>query len=167
MAETRVQAHAPGADRHSVKTKTGRSPYWSHFFQMLAAMAVGMIVTGAIFLSIVGLKTWDEVTVHYPMQALLAMAVGMTVPMAAWMVHRGMGHRNAYEMSAVMLAAVTPFLLLVWFGLTESAQCGWYCLLTVLGMLALMRYRREVYSAHDAPEVASSHSWPDHGSRGS
>jgi hypothetical protein len=33
---------------------------------MLAAMVVGMLVTGAIFLSIVGLKTWDEVTPSVP-----------------------------------------------------------------------------------------------------
>jgi hypothetical protein len=34
-----------------------------------------MLATGASFLSIVGLKTWDEATVQYPTQALLAMAV--------------------------------------------------------------------------------------------
>jgi hypothetical protein len=43
---------------------------------MLGAMAVGMIATGAIFVSVTGLKTWDEVTVQYPTQALLAMAAG-------------------------------------------------------------------------------------------
>ena len=41
------------------------SPFWRHFLEMLAAMVVGMLVTGAIFLSIVGLKTWDEVTLQY------------------------------------------------------------------------------------------------------
>jgi hypothetical protein len=35
------------------------SPFWRHFLEMVAAMVVGMLVTGAIFLSIVGLKTWD------------------------------------------------------------------------------------------------------------
>jgi hypothetical protein len=43
--------------------------------------------TGALFLTIVGVKTWDEVTIPYPTQALLAMAAGMTVPMVAWMVY--------------------------------------------------------------------------------
>jgi hypothetical protein len=41
-------------------------PFWRHFLEMLVAMVVGMLVTGAIFLSIVGLKTWDEVTLQYP-----------------------------------------------------------------------------------------------------
>ena len=53
------------------------SPFWRHFLEMLAAMVVGMLVTGAIFLSIVGLKTWDEVTLQYPTQSLLAMAAGL------------------------------------------------------------------------------------------
>jgi hypothetical protein len=113
---------------------------------MLAAMAVGMIATGAIFLSFVGLKTWGEVTTQYPTQALLAMAAGMTIPMVAWMLYRGMGRRSSYEMAAAMVVPVIPFLCLVWFNVTNSAQCGAYCLLTVFAMLSLMRYRRAEYS---------------------
>ena len=97
-------------------------------------------------LSIVGAKTWDEVTTQYPTQALLAMAVGMTGPMVAWMVYRGMGWKNSYEMAAVMVLPVIPFLCLVWLGVTNSAQCGAYCLVTVAAMLGLMRYRRTEYS---------------------
>jgi hypothetical protein len=129
--------------------KNGRrhvSPFWRHFLQMLAAMGVGMIATAAIFLTIVGAKTWAEVTTQYPTQALLAMAVGMTVPMVAWMVYRGMGWKNSYEMAAVMVLPVIPFLCLVWFDVTNSAQCGAYCLVTVAAMLGLMLYRRTEYS---------------------
>ena len=121
------------------------SPFWRHFLQMLAAMMVGMMATGAVFLSVVGLKTWDEVLVQYPTQALLAMAVGMTVPMVAWMEFRGMGRRNSYEMAAVMVLPVVPCLLMVWFGVTDSAPCGAYCAVTILAMLGLMRYRRAEY----------------------
>ena len=86
------------------------SHFWRHFLEMLGVMAVGMIATIAIFLSIVGLKTWDEVTVEYPTQALLAMAVGMTVPMVAWMLYRGHGRENSYEMAGAMVLPVIPFL---------------------------------------------------------
>jgi hypothetical protein len=113
---------------------------------MFAAMVVGMIATGAVFLSIVGLKSWGEVTAQYPTQALLAMAAGMTVPMVAWMRFRGMGWRNSYEMAGAMVLPVVPFLCLVWFGVTKSAQCGAYCVLTVAAMLGLMFYRRSEYS---------------------
>jgi len=105
-----------------------------------------MGVAGAIFLSGVGLKSWDQVTTVYPTQALLAMAVGMTAPMVAWMQYRGMGRRNSYEMAAAMVLPVIPFLCLVWFNVTKSAQCGAYCALTIVAMLALMRYRQSEYS---------------------
>jgi hypothetical protein len=88
------------------------------------------------------------VTTQYPTQALLAMAAGMTIPMVAWMLYRGMGRRNSYEMAAAMVIPVIPFLCLVWFDVTESAQCGGYCALTIVAMLVLMHYRREQYSNH-------------------
>jgi hypothetical protein len=137
-------AEQPKVEQHGQRV----SPFWRHFWQMLAAMAAGMIVTGAILLTAVGVKTWNEVTTEYPTQALLAMAVGMTVPMAAWMLHAGMSRRNTGEMSAVMVLAVIPFLCLVWADVTKSAQCGGYCALSVVAMLALMRYRYAEYATH-------------------
>ncbi|WP_344150052.1 hypothetical protein [Nocardioides koreensis] len=71
----------------------------------------------------------------------------MTVPMAAWMLYRRMGWRNTSEMAALMAIPVIPFLCLVWFDVTESAQCGPYCAVTIVGMLALMLYRRREYSS--------------------
>jgi hypothetical protein len=127
--------------------KHGLTPFWLHFLQMLGVMMIGMIVSGAILLTVVGLKTWDEVTTQYGTQALIAMAVGMTVPMAAWMLYRGMGWKNTYEMAAVMAIPVIPFLCLVWFDVTKSAQCGPYCAVSIVAMLALMFYRRSEYSS--------------------
>jgi len=133
--------HAPGADH-----KRHLPAFWRHFLEMLAAMAAGMIATVAIFLSAVGLKTWDQVIVQYPTQALLAMAAGMTIPMVAWMLFRGMGRRNSYEMAAAMVLPVVPFLCLVWFDVTNSAQCAAYCVVMIVAMLGLMLYRRDEYS---------------------
>lgn len=120
--------------------------FWRHYLQMAGVMVVGMIATGAIFVSIVGLKTWDEVTSQYPTQALVAMAAGMSISMVAWMLYRGMGRKNSYEMALAMILPVIPFLCLVWFGITKSAWCGAYCALTFVSMYALMRYRRSEYS---------------------
>jgi hypothetical protein len=105
---------------------------------------------------VVGLKTWDQVTVQYPTQALLAMAAGMTIPMVAWMLFRGMGARNSAEMAAAMVLPVLPFLCLVWFDVTKSAQCGAYCALTIAAMLGLMFYRRSQYSAIRGPEATGA-----------
>ena len=123
---------------------------------MLAVMAAGMVATGAIFGFVVGLKSWDQVTLQYPTQALLAMAAGMTIPMVAWMLARGMGGRNAAEMAAAMVLPVIPFLCLVWSGVTKSAQCGAYCVLTIVAMLGLMFYRRSQYSSARDAETASA-----------
>ncbi len=159
MANARVSTEdrGPAAERDNAadtrlvtsSEKNGKrhvSPFWQHFLQMIAAMVVGMIATGASFLSIVGAKTWDEVTTQYPTQALLAMAAGMTVAMVAWMMHRGMGWKNSYEMAAAMILSVIPFLCLVWFNVTDSAQCGGYCLVSIAAMFGLMLYRRNEYS---------------------
>jgi hypothetical protein len=123
------------------------SPFWRHFLQMLAVMMGGMIFSAAALLTVAGLKTWDEVTTQYGIQALIAMVVGMTVPMAAWMLYRGMGWKNTYEMAAVMAIPVIPFLCLVWFDITKSALCGPYCAVSIVAMLALMWYRRPEYSS--------------------
>jgi len=126
-----------------------RSQLRRHFFEMLAVMMVGMIAGAAIFLTIVGM-TWEEATTLHPMASLLVIAAGMSVPMAAWMLHRGMGRRNSAEMAAVMVIPVIPFLCLVWFDVTKSAQCGAYCVVTIVAMLGLMLYRRDEYSMEAA-----------------
>jgi hypothetical protein len=122
------------------------SPFWRHFLSMLAVMVAGMLATGAVFLWIVGLQTWNEITIVYPTQALVSMALGMTAPMVAWMLHKGMGRKNTFEMALAMVLPVIPFLFLVWLNITESAACGLYCAATVIAMLSLMRYRRAEYS---------------------
>ena len=150
VAMTKTEAPTSGRRSPAMPATTHRTrhmpPFWRHFFQMLAAMVTGMIATGAVFLTVVGLKTWDEVTIQYPTQALMAMAVGMTTPMVAWMLYRGMGRKNSYEMALAMVVPVIPFLCLVWFGVTQGALCGPYCASTVVAMLGLMYYRRSEYS---------------------
>jgi hypothetical protein len=121
-------------------------PFWRHFLQLLAAMAVGTIATGSSFASVIGLKAYAQVTVLYPTQILLAMAAGMSIPVVAWMLYRGMGRRNAAELAAAIVLPVLPFLLLVWLGVTSSAQYWGYRATTVVAVLVLMGYRRSTYS---------------------
>lgn len=124
------------------------SSFWRHFVQMLVVMGAGMLAAGLIIVRVGGLPSWDAATIAYPTQCLLGMAAGMTVPMVAWMLYRGMGWRSSAEMAAVMVAPVIPFLCLVWFDITKSAQCGAYCAMSAVAMLALMRYRKEEYTTH-------------------
>jgi NhaP-type Na+/H+ or K+/H+ antiporter len=112
---------------------------------MFAVMVAGMVAFAAVFVTIVDMK-FDEATRQYPTASLLVIAAGMSIPMTAWMLHRGMGRKNSTEMAAAMVLPVVPFLCLVWFGATDSAQCGPYCLAAILAMLALTFYRRRDYS---------------------
>jgi hypothetical protein len=74
------------------------------------------------------------------------MAAGMSIPVVAWMLYRGMGRRNAYQMAAAIVLPVLPFLGLVWSGVTTSAVCWGYRATAVVAVLVLMRYRRSRYS---------------------
>lgn len=121
------------------------SPFWRHFWQMFAVMMTGMLVAAAIFLTVAGMN-WDQATVRHPQTSLLVIAAGMTSPMAGWMLYRGMGWKNSLEMAAAMALPVIPFLCLVWFDVTKTAQCGPYCLISIAAMLGLMFYRHSEYS---------------------
>ena len=103
MAHTQVQESPPRHDGHHRLV----SPFWRHFLEMFGVMVVGMVVAAAILLSIVG-TTWDEATRQYPTASLLVIAAGMTIPMAAWMLYRGMGWKNSREMAAAMAVPVDP-----------------------------------------------------------
>lgn len=130
------------------------SHFWRHFIEMFVAMAIGMAAATTIFTATMNISWLDALT-QYPAEALVVMAAGMTIPMAAWMLYRGMGRKNVYEMSAAMLLPVVPFLCLVWLNVGNGAQCGAYCAITVLAMLALMYWRRDVYSMNMSKQEES------------
>ena len=138
-------------DGHAMSVHAGHeghtSGFWRHFVEMIVAMAIGMFVGVAIYLTAIGM-TFDEALVRHPITILLVVAISMTVPMVAWMRHRGHGWRSCAEMAAAMVIPVIPFLCLVWFNVTDSALCGAYCAASVAAMLALMLYRRSEYTAH-------------------
>jgi hypothetical protein len=131
--------------RHKPSWHRSVTPFRRHFLEMFGVMVAGMIGAAAVFLTVVGM-TWDEATVEHPLASLLVIAAGMTIPMAAWMLHRGMGTRNSTEMALAMAVPAVPFLCLVWFGVTKSAWCGAYCLLAIVAMIGLMLYRHDQYS---------------------
>lgn len=144
MVMTPKAPTVPSGGRAPQRAHLG-SHFWRHFAEMFGVMVAGMIASAAIFLTIVQM-TWDEATREDPIASLLVVAAGMSVPMAAWMLHRGMGWKNSSEMAAVMVLPVIPFLCLVWFNVTTSAQCGAYCLISIAAMLGLMLHRRSEYS---------------------
>jgi hypothetical protein len=132
-----------------VHPKRHRFHFWRHFLEMSAAMWIGMAVGGVLFKAILAGfgTTITEVRLQYPELAVLVMGANMTVPMVAWMRHRGHGWRSSLEMAAAMFAPAIPVIVLLRADVIAfAAVCGLYCGVMMAAMLALMGYRRSEYT---------------------
>jgi len=120
-----------------------------HYIEMLAAMFLGMLVLGgpaSLALDAVGLGIGrDE-----PELLLLGMALTMTVPMVAWMRHRGHGWAPAWEMTAAMFVPSVTGVALLWTGVV--ADTGTLLAIQHVAMfpamLVAMLLRRGEYTGH-------------------
>jgi hypothetical protein len=151
---TPTRSNIPGLDQRrdtgtavSMRHRRRISHFWLHFLEMFAAMWVGMAAGAPVFLAITGLPSARQASHLYPAQSVLWMALSMTVPMVAWMLLRGHGWQNSAEMAAAMLVPAIPFIILCSLHvLTGGTASCVYMMLSTLAMLALMTYRRDVYS---------------------
>ena len=71
--------------------------------------------------------------------------------MALWMRCRGHSWLRSSEMAAAMALPVIPFVCLAAFNVVEGAQCGLYCIVSVVAMIGLMIYRRAKYGWRPLP----------------
>jgi hypothetical protein len=124
-----------------------------HFLEMCISMCMGgallaLIAFGAIP-SLVGNPILREL---YPQPSLLLIAVLLTVPMAAWMLYRGMPLRPTLEMAAVPVGLALLLIVTTSAGMLEadvlqiefSAFCGLAC----VGMFVVMLFRLDLYTGH-------------------
>jgi hypothetical protein len=123
-----------------------------HYVEMLIAMLLGMFVLGgafAVLLGTVGIDVGDWRS-DAPELLLLGMALTMTVPMVAWMRHRGHGWTPAWEMTASMFVPSIAAIVLLWAGAVEDPDA----LLAIQhsamfpAMLAVMLLRLDEYTRH-------------------
>jgi hypothetical protein len=132
-----------------------RSPAFTfarHYVQMVVAMLLGMFVLGglgAVLLGLAGIDTGDWHS-DAPALMLLSMAVTMSVPMVAWMRHRGHGWAPCWEMTASMLLPTFGAIALLALGLVEDGGTLMLIQHVVMfpAMLAVMLLRRDEYSGH-------------------
>jgi hypothetical protein len=123
-----------------------------HYVEMVVAMMLGMVVLGGGAVLLLGAAGVD-IGNRYddaPELALLGMAFTMTVPMVAWMRHRGHGWAPAWEMTASMFAPTFAAIALLWTGVLESghAAMGIQHVIMFPAMLAVMLLRRDEYTGH-------------------
>ncbi len=115
-----------------------------HYLEMVLAMLLGMLFLPLWELAVGGLAEthWLRSTEA----DLLAMATAMTIPMAAWMVHRGHRTRLTVEMCAAMVAGFVVLLPVLWAGwLGEMGVMMTGHTLMPLFMLGAMLARRREY----------------------
>jgi hypothetical protein len=109
-----------------------------HYVEMVIAMFVGMAVLGVPAgwaMSALG-TSWHQLTDDAPALMFLGMATTMTVPMVAWMIHRGHGWRASVEMSASMFLPTFAVIALLWAEL--MTDLGALMIVEHVAMLAAM-----------------------------
>jgi hypothetical protein len=133
--------------------QTPTAHFIRHYLEMVIAMLLGMAVLGIpgfIALEAAGVDTEAAGVL------LWGMALSMTVPMVAWMRHRGHGWAPAWEMTASMFVPSFAAIALLAGGLVEDSDT----LLAIQhvamfpGMLVAMLLRRGEYTGHAAHAVA-------------
>lgn len=118
------------------------APLTRHYFEMIVAMILGMLVLGA-------LRSSAGLTVPFekePGTSYVLMAIDMSVCMAAWMRFRGHGWVGTLEMCAAMFVPLI-FLPLV---LTDSMSAMTFMVtahvVMPIAMLVVMFRRRSEYA---------------------
>jgi hypothetical protein len=123
-----------------------------HYAEMVIAMFLGMLVLGLPAegaLLAVGSST-AELERDAPALMLLGMAVVMTVPMIAWMRHRGHGWRPNAEMAASMFLPTFAVIAVMAGGAIDYwTAMGVEHAAMLPSMLLAMLLRRHEYSGHN------------------
>ncbi len=119
-----------------------------HFLEMVIAMMAGMAIFAPVKLALVSqgyIALADRSSLEYQ----LWMNLFMVAPMVLWMRLRGCSWREGAEMAAAMVVPTACVLLLCRLGMTAVFPWitpGLSGPAMFIGMLALMLYRREMYT---------------------
>jgi hypothetical protein len=119
-----------------------------HYFEMIAAMVVGMVVLHPVAMFLFPLLGWSS-ALSRPDVHVLVMATNMSAAMALWMRYRG--HRWVL-ISEMVGAMYVPFLVLLvplWIGVISGTAlfvAGHFLML--LAMLGVMFLHPTEYSRH-------------------
>ena len=132
-----------------------------HYIEMVVAMMLGMFVLGGATLLALGAAGIDAGNRYddAPELALLGMATTMTVPMVAWMRHRGHGWPAAWEMTASMFLPTFGAIALLGAGVLESghAAMGIQHAIMFPAMLLVMLLRPDEYTGHATGSAGPPH----------
>ena len=133
-------------------TSSPTAHFVRHYAEMVAAMLLGMLILGVpaeAALRAIGSSS-AQLRDDAPAVALLGMAVIMTVPMVAWMRHRGHAWRPGAEMAASMLLPTFGVIALMAGGVVTDFMTLMSLEHVVMlpSMLVAMLLRRDEYTGH-------------------
>ena len=121
-----------------------------HYLEMVIAMFAGMLVLGLPaegLLQLAGSSVAD-LKASAPAVVLAGMGVVMTVPMVAWMRHRGHGWRPSAEMAGAMAISTIAAIVLLALGISDfGGAMAIEHVAMFPAMLAVMLARWDEYSA--------------------
>jgi hypothetical protein len=121
-----------------------------HYAEMIVAMFAGMLVLGLPAVAALGAfgVSPTELRADAPAPLLLGMGVTMTIPMVAWMRHRGHGWARSNEMAASMMIPTAGVVALLAAGpVTEiGTLLAIEHVVMLPSMLLAMLLRRDEYS---------------------
>lgn len=128
-----------------------------HFAEMSIAMLLGMAVFGPVSLGLAA-QGYTSMFDTMSIDTMAGMVVFMVAPVVLWMRARGWGWRDGAEMAIAMLVPWASVLALGYLALPKALS--WLftsgCTAMLLGMLAIMLYRRDRYTSG-----YSFFRWPD------
>ncbi len=159
-----ARAAGDSSRRESHHTRGSWRNFARHYFEMVAAMVVGMAALGGVASLALWLLGQADVFDYLPVRTLV-MATNMSVGMGLWMRHQGHTWSRIVEMSAAMYA---PFLALLGpyaTGLVgRGALMGGGHLLMLVAMLLVMLPRYEEYAQdHSAHCRSGAARYESHG----
>lgn len=121
-----------------------------HFLEMCISMCAGGAILSLIVLGIPALTWGLNIREQFPDLSLLLIALLLTLPMAAWMLLRGMPRRPTLEMSIVPIGLALLMIGGVSAGLApaNTLQIGFgsFCGISCVGMFGVMLFRLELYT---------------------
>ena len=137
-----------------------------HLGEMILAMMAGMVASVAVLALIFSTVLAStirgmprvEVLNQFAVLICLVMAVGMIVPMVAWMRHRGMEWRPTLEMAAAMAVPLVPIFGLLALQVIPGARaCGLYCVVMIPAMVVAMLFRLDLYTGRTGHHAHAAH----------
>jgi hypothetical protein len=130
-----------------------------HLLEMTVAMMLGMCILGMTFrqlhLAVFG-TGFDEAWHEHTELAVFAMTFNMTLPMVAWMHHRGHSWERGGEMAAAMFVLALACLVPFWLGVvSDTLVLPLEMNLMLPAMILVMLYRYDEYAGH--PHTYAGH----------